>query len=234
MSGILTTTFVSCLIGSLAMGLSCGTGCSPVISLFLSSYVVRCQGDTKKSLLSFGQFFLGKAGAVLTVCLIAALTGMAILDSGGYMGKYSLSFLMPIFLLVTGIYMIRELWGEHKGCKDCHGCSGSKRAPVDGAPAVCGYIYGLTPCAPLILLAGYALTMNLGQAVILAILFSMASAFSPLLLMLLFMKLVVTRMQDEVPKLLTGLRWVLSAAVFILGAYMMIRFLMGNPITISA
>lgn len=235
-TGIVTTTFVSCLIGSLAMGLSCGTGCSPAISLFLTTYVVRCKGDTRHSLVSFAQFFLGKAGAVLLVCLAAALTGQTILDTDGYLGRYSLSFLMPVFLTATGIYMVWELLHDHDGCHGCHsrgGCK-SKGNPMDGAPMACGFIYGLTPCAPLIILAGYALAMNFGQAVVLAVLFSMASAFSPLLLMMLFMKLVVTRMQDEVPKLLNALRWVLSIAVAVLGAYLLIRYLIGSPVAIIA
>ncbi len=235
-TGILTTTFVSCLIGSLAMGLSCGTGCSPAISLFLSAYVVRCKGDTRRSLVSFAQFFLGKAGAVLLVCLTAALTGQTILNADGYLGKYSLGFLMPAFLAGTGIYMIWELARGRDGCHSCHSCGGcnNKETPVDRAPVVGGFIYGLTPCAPLVILAGYALAMNFGQAMVLAVLFSIASAFSPLLLMMLFMKLVVTRMQDEVPKLLIALRWVLSIVVAVLGIYLLARYLLGSPVAITA
>jgi hypothetical protein len=205
------------------MGLSCGTGCSPVINLFLTTYVVRCKGDTKRSLLSFAQFFGGKASAVVVVCLAAALTGNVILDAGGYLGKYSLGFLMPAFLLVTGLYMLREMIHSRNGCEGCcgHGCgSKAKGTLADSAPAVGGFLY--------------ALTMNFGQAMILAVLFSLASALSPLLFMVLFMKLVVTKMQDDVPKLVEILRWILSILVLILGAYLLVRYLVGSPVAIAA
>jgi sulfite exporter TauE/SafE len=174
---------------------------------------------------------------VVVVCLAAALTGNVILDAGGYLGKYSLGFLMPAFLLVTGLYMLREMIHSRNGCEGCcgHGCgSKAKGTLADSAPAVGGFLYGLTPCAPLIILAGYALTMNFGQAMILAVLFSLASALSPLLFMVLFMKLVVTKMQDDVPKLVEILRWILSILVLILGAYLLVRYLVGSPVAIAA
>ena len=59
-----TTTAVS-------VGLGCGTCCSPIISTFLSTYVVSHSGSVKKGVLSFVSFFFGKMVSVLLLVVMS-------------------------------------------------------------------------------------------------------------------------------------------------------------------
>ena len=64
---------VPALTAAVSVGLGGGTCCSPVISTFLSTYVVSHAGGVKKGLLSFVSFFFGKMVSVSLLCVIAAL-----------------------------------------------------------------------------------------------------------------------------------------------------------------
>lgn len=222
-----TTGFIGYLLGSIAMGMTCGTGCSPAISLFLSNYVFQAEGDTKGSMRAFLRFFIGKASAVMIVCLAASYVGNVLIDAGGYLGRYQLRYLMPGFLILTGIYMLRKCWIQyrHKGCAGA-GCSGHCHTPAPAAsedrlqnasPLIGGFLYGLTPCAPLVLLAGYAVTLGAHQALILGAVFSVSCMVSPLLLVMVLMKLVVVRMRSEVPAFFQLAKAFMSAAVLVMG-----------------
>lgn len=217
--------FLAYLAGAVIMGTSCGTGCSPAISLFLSSYVFHADGDTKKSLLAFLKFFVGKAAAVILVCLAAAGIGSVLIGENGYFGQYKLTFLMPLFLICTGVYMLRKCWREFskKGCGHCSGeCHhGTPDRFQNVSPLIGGFLYGLTPCAPLIILAGYAVSMPILKALVIGVVFSMSCTISPLFLMLVLMKLVAVKMRSEVPAFFNIMKIALSAAVLIIGCITM-------------
>lgn len=216
-----TTGFLACLVGAVVMGTSCGTGCSPAISLFLSSYVFHAEGDTRKSIGAFLKFFVGKAAAVILVCLAASVVGDLLIGENGYFHQYKLSFLMPLFLIGTGVYMLRRCWLEyrHKGCGHCSGgcCAESGERFQKVSPLIGGFLYGLTPCAPMIILAGYAVTMPLWEALTVAVVFSLSCTVSPLLLMLILMKLIAVKMQHELPTFFRVMKAVLSGAVLVMG-----------------
>lgn len=221
------TGFFAYLTGAIIMGMSCGTGCSPAISLFLSSYVFNVDGDTKKSLLAFVKFFIGKASAVLLVCFSASVIGNILIGENGYLGKYKLNFLMPVFLIFTGLYMLKKSWKEYHN-KDCGHCSGECcHTPSDKfqniSPLIGGFFYGLTPCAPLIILAGYAVTMPVLHALAISSVFSLSCTVSPLLLMLVLMKLIAVKMRREIPGLFNVLKIILSGAVLIMGCFTLLN-----------
>jgi len=217
----MTPAFWGSLAGACLMGMSCGTGCSPAISIFLSSYVFHAEGNTRESLLAFLRFFIGKAVAILMVCAAASLLRIALVEQGGYFGRYKLSLLMPVFLILTGIYMLRRCIREMKGggCDHCHGACryGTKSQFTAAGPAIGGFLYGLTPCVPMVLLTGYAVTLPLPLSLLLGAAFSAACMISPLFLMMIFLKLVAFRMYREVPRFFTTTKAILSAGVLILG-----------------
>ena len=70
---------VPALTTAVSIGLGCGTCCSPIISTFLSSYVVSHSGGVKKGALSFLSFFFGKMCSVSLLCIVSA-----VILSGGY------------------------------------------------------------------------------------------------------------------------------------------------------
>ncbi|RDU24998.1 hypothetical protein [Anaerosacchariphilus polymeriproducens] len=222
MSTIEITGFTSCLLSSIVMGLSCGSGCSPMISMFLTGYVVQAEGDSQKTGRVFVRFFMGKALAVLIVCLTASLVGEIFVNEGGYFGKYKFTYLMPIFLIISGIYMLMECI-RRSGKKECSTCGSCKRDNriTNVSPLIGGFFYGLTPCAPLIIISGYALTMFLWQALILGIVFSITCTLAPFVLIFIITKLVMNKMQEEVPKMFGFVRYGIYVMIIITGVIML-------------
>ncbi len=215
--------FAATLLGAVTMGLTCGAGCSPAIAMFLGNYVVQAEGEQKKTLTVFGLFYGGKAAAVLLVCTVAALVGSAVVNADGYLGRYDLDSIMPIFLLVSGLYLLYQCLIEHKkyGCKECKKCGKRSSYLKYSSPFLGGFIYGLTPCAPLVLLAGYAVTLPFWQAFLLGVVFSVACSVPSLFMILVFAKLLVVKIKQEVPSLLQALKYMMSAAVAGVGAYLL-------------
>ncbi len=69
-----------------------------------------------------------------------------------------------------------------------------------------GFGYGISPCAPLILVTGYAASLSWSHAVLLGAVFAMASTVSPMLFMLLVSGLLAGKMYREIPRYLAWFR----------------------------
>ena len=86
-------------------------------------------------------------------------------------------------MLASALYLIWKWYRERrKTCSKCGGkCSSKKLNRVIPSFTV-GLAYGATPCAPLIMVAGYAITLSLPGALLLGLVFALASSLSPMLL----------------------------------------------------
>ena len=220
MSVMEQTSFFACILGTFAMGLSCGTGCSPMISCLLGSYVIQANGHKKKSYRAYIYFFIGKAVAVILICMISAFIGTAIVDTQGYFGCFNIEIVMPLFVIITGLYM---MWKNVKSsCTHCKGCKDNSLGETYG-PMIGGFLYGLTPCPPLILLAGYAVTMSLVQSVVLGVIFSIACSLSPLLIFLVLMKFVAEKMLVEVPKFFRVVQRFIGILLMVFGTWLIVN-----------
>ena len=71
------------LTAAVSVGLGCGTCCSPIISSFLSIYVVSHSNGVKKGVLSFLSFFIGKMLIVSSLCMISALISRQFIEESG-------------------------------------------------------------------------------------------------------------------------------------------------------
>ena len=80
-----------------------------------------------------------------------------------------------------------------------------------------GISYGLTPCAPLILMTGYAASLPFGYAAMLGTVFALASTISPMLFMLLISGVLAGKMYKEIPQYLTWFR--LACYVLLIGLF---------------
>ena len=69
-----------------------------------------------------------------------------------------------------------------------------------------GIGYGISPCAPLILMTGYAATLPLGFAALMGAVFAAASTVSPILFMLLISGVLAVKMYKGIPQYLTWFR----------------------------
>lgn len=136
---------------------------------------------------------------------------------------------------------------RRKGCEHCHGCAGSsgrlqriraffgkwfrteRREPEvetrkepgsrvsHFALAAMGAGYGISPCAPLIMMAGYAATLGAGAALLTGCVFAAASAVVPMIVILFLSGFLSSRIAKEIPRYIDIFRlisYVLLIVVF--------------------
>jgi hypothetical protein len=219
---------------ALSVGFGCGTCCSPVISVFLSSYVVSHSDGAKKGALSFASLFLGKAISVTVLCMISALIGRQFIGVDGYIGWFNLRLVAQIIMSSIGLVLASrwvldnctEAATELAATASCGGCGGgceAKKPPACGLwpTFTAGLTYGFTPCTPLLMMIGYAFTLPIALAGVTGTVFSLASAVSPVLLLAVISGALSKRLAREIPQ---HLKW------FQLGSYVL---MMVMPFIIS-
>lgn len=198
-----TFLIVPVLTTAVSMGLGCGTCCSPVISTFLSAYVVSHSNGVKKSILSFISFFLGKMVSVSLLCMISALISKQFINENGCIGSFNLQLFSQAAMSVIGAVMIiRWLFDmkKQKKCGSCKKCGKSEEKFRFIPILMAGVTYGMTPCAPLLLMIGYCFTMPVSLAGITGIVFSLSSMISPILLLVVVTGVLSKKMSREIPE----------------------------------
>lgn len=204
------------ITAAVSVGLGCGTCCSPIISTFLSTYVVSHANGVKKGIGSFFSFFLGKTVSVTGLCMIAALVSQRFIRENGYIGSFNLRLASQIAMSAIGMFMAGKWLYEtkhHKHCSGCKGC-GRQEGKAGFLPMLlAGLTYGVTPCAPLIMMIGYSFTQPVPVAAITGIAFSAASMASPILLLVVITGALSKKMSREIPHVV---RW------FRLGSYLLL------------
>lgn len=188
---------------AISVGLGCGTCCSPIISMFLSSYVVSHSNGVKKGILSFASFFLGKLISVTFLCMVAAAVSRQFINEDGYIGGFNLrlaaQFVMSGIGTVLAIQWLLNAKKERHSCHSCHSC-GNQEGKAGIIPMLCaGLTYGFTPCAPLLLMIGYSFTLPLSFAAATGVAFSLASMASPVLLLTVITGILSKKMREEIP-----------------------------------
>ena len=191
------------LTTAVSIGLGCGTCCSPIISTFLSTYVISHANGVKKGLLSFVSFFFGKLLGVSLLCTISALISRRFIGEDGYVGSFNLRLFSQIAMSLIGVIMvirwIIELKKQRK-CKGCKGC-GEQEGKAGVIPMlIAGIIYGITPCAPLLLMIGYCFSLPVPLAGLTGITLSLSSMVSPVLLLVVVTGAFSKKMRKEIPE----------------------------------
>lgn len=213
------------LTTAVSVGLSCGTCCSPTVSVFLSTYIISHSGGMKKSLFSFLSFISGKIVAVMVLCAIAAALGSQFIDDSGYLGGLNLQLLMQLFMITLGMVLIvKWIIDGRNSQKNCSSCSGEKQINAKGMLPLflAGFTYGDSPCAPLILIIGLCATLSIFQAIVVAFIFTLASTLTPILLMVFISGVLSSRIKKEIPQYLR---------YFQLASYVLITVLSFNAIS---
>ena len=198
------TTLISCITGGFSIGLGCGTCCSPAIGVFLSTYIVSHSQNMKKAFITFFSFFFGKILSVISLCMISSYLGNKFLFKDGHIGSIDLSKVMSITFIVLGSFLIVKYFYNRqksdRSCKSCSGSCGSNLKNKDWSPLIIGIAYGLTPCAPLLLIIGYASTISITNVILLGLCFSMASIISPMIVVVLLAGIISNNLYEELPK----------------------------------
>lgn len=199
-----------------SVGLGCGTSCGSGAGLFLSAYAITHAKNRRQSLYAFLSFYLGKIMAVMAVCMAASALGQSIIDSDGTIAGLDMNLVFSLGMGAMAVYLIihwfLEKNGSRRGCKTCrqHSCSGPDLHSMEGknyaALYVMGLGYGISPCAPLILMAGYAAAASVPVAAVTGFIFASASALSPGIILLILTGALTGKMQTEMPEYLDYFR----------------------------
>ena len=208
--------FVMALTTAVSVGLGCGTCCSPIISTFLSTYVVSHSGGVNKGVLSFVSFFFGKMVSVSMLCLIAALFSRQFISDSGYIGSFNLRLFSQAAMSVIGVVLTVRWFLELKRQKKCGGCKECKKTVGKSGfvpMLAAGLTYGMTPCAPLLLMIGYCFTLPVSLAGVTGAAFSLSSMVSPLLLLVVVTGALSKKMRKEIPD---AVKWFRLASYVVL------------------
>lgn len=171
------------LAASVSVGLGCGACCGSSASSFLAVYILTEGGGFKASMKHVGGYFFGKILAVCSICALTSAIGKVFIDENGYIGGFNLHHAVSWVMLLSALFLICRWFRERrKTCSKCSGkCHTEGKARLIPSFTV-GLAYGAYPCAPLLMVAGYALTLSLPGALLLGAVFALASSLSPMLL----------------------------------------------------
>lgn len=209
-------------LATLAVGLSCGTACSPLVNLFLSTYAMARFSSVRQTLRAFGFFWAGKTAVVCSMAFLSAVLGRTFIDHQGNFLGFNLRLVLDGCLILTGIYLLTGIfWGKCKACSQCGTSSRNGTGPngrkKNWILLTMGAAYGLTPCAPMVLFLLISAVSPPLQAVGLGLIFSLANLVSPLLLYVSLAGFVSGKLQGEIPGLLRAFQIMVFSSFIIAG-----------------
>ncbi|MCC8044517.1 MAG: sulfite exporter TauE/SafE family protein [Clostridiales bacterium] len=204
------------LATAVTVGLGCGTCCSPIVSTFLSTYVISHSGGVKRGVFSFVSFFMGKVASVSLLCTISAIVSSSFISDSGYIGSFNLRLFSQIAMSSVGVLLTIRWFLELKKQKKCSDCKACEK-PVEKSGTVpmlaAGFTYGMTPCAPLLLMIGYCFTLPVPLAGVTGIVFGLSTMISPALLLVMVTGALSAKMRKEIPHMV---RWFRLASYVLL------------------
>lgn len=193
------------LITGAGTGLTCGLGCgacgNPIVNVFLASYLFTHTGRLKQSVISFLGFHLGKALSVMAMCGMISVLGSSIVDENGNLFGISLQTIVFSAMFVFALLLIVRWFWDNRKNKVCSGeCSRPKaRSNRFGHMLVYGIISGMSPCASLVIVLGYASALTTTEALLVGASFSLANSLIPLLLLVVLTGVLSREMFREIP-----------------------------------
>lgn len=169
------------LLSAAAAGVGCGSGCGSAASAFLATYILSEGRRLRDSFLQVAVFYFGKMLAILSVCISGAAIGKVLVNDSGIFSGIPLGKLVSAVILLAGLWLLLDWVKERRGCSGCHHCPSTSRIMPTFSV---GLAYGFSPCAPLMMVLGYSVLLSVPEALILGIVFSLASSLIPALLTL--------------------------------------------------
>lgn len=185
----------------LTCGISCGACGNPIVNVFLASYLFTHTGRWNQSLRAFLSFHLGKACSVMLLCGLISLLGSAVTDENGNLFGIPMQKIVYFAMLGFAIYLIVRWFLENRTKKCCRGDCKNAKAGVQRLQHMFlyGLISGMSPCASLVLVLGYASALTAAEAMLVGACFSLANSILPLLILVMLTGLLSKEMFREIP-----------------------------------
>ncbi len=183
--------YLATLLTLVLVGSKCGAACSPGIGIVLSSNALTYADNARKTFVSYLAFYLGKLTSVIVLCLAVHIAGSAVTEFAGRTDPESIALVFRITLVIVGGYYILSSVKNKGGCGgNCCKCGRLCKGNTNNdtkfySPFIIGLAYGVTPCAPLLLLLTESVTMHLWQKLLASVVFTAANAVSPVIFMMI-------------------------------------------------
>ena len=216
---------------AVSVGMGCGTCCGSSMGVILSGYLMTHAKNFGESFMGFLAFYLGKITAVMALCGMAAYVGEQIMDAEGYIGAIPVEKMLDVMMVAMAVWFILKWFKDIKGESEKQSCSCSNCSHVlenksecnNGMPYkinenitsnkpniialwLMGAGYGISPCAPLIMMLGYSVTLPIWIGAAVGGVFAMVSAISPMLILLLLSGVLAGKAYMEMPRYLKWFR----------------------------
>ena len=223
------STLLPVLLTGASTGLTCGVSCgacgNPIVNVFLASYLFTHTGKLKRSIIAFLGFHIGKAISVMVMCALISVLGSSIVDESGNLFGISLPKVVYAAMLIFMLMLILR-WFRAKKAEGCNGDCHKPRAKSDrfGHMLAYGVISGLSPCASLVVVLGYASALTTLEAVLVGACFSLANSLIPLVLLVGLTGLLSGEMYKEIP---TKIKYFQLATYIIFAAALTYNLLKG-------
>ena len=201
-----TALLFSLLTAGAAAGAGCGITCSacgsPMVNLFMASYLFTHGKKLRYTLLSLAKFYIGKMCAVVILCVAASLAGSKLMDDYGNIGGVDIKLIVQILLVAIMILQIilwiRNYKKDKK--KEQNVCEGCRERRFEKYPMfIYGFIGGVSPCTPLFLILTYTAGVTPAMAAVAGAAFSIANSLIPVLVLSLLTGALSERMLEEIP-----------------------------------
>lgn len=200
---------------ALGLGLGCGFGCGSLSSPFLTSYIVGKDLDVKTGFKSLFIFSIGKIISMVILAILVSLLAFNFITEETMILGIKLTSLFNIFMVIMGIMIVKMSINVIKKNKEC---SCNKSCDVNVIDEINhdikmdnkeeskrdlimlfggGFIYGLTPCLPLITILGICATLSIVSSAMFMLFFAIITCLSPVLLNTVVSGVVNKTMRNE-------------------------------------
>jgi sulfite exporter TauE/SafE len=192
-------------MAAVAVGLSCGTACSPLVNLFLTTYTLARFNSIRQGFRAFGYFLVGKIAIGSVLALLSAVLGRAVIGKDGRLAGIDLRLVLDGCLILTGIFLLAEVFWRNSATAACNDCGAPCRRRAGGPVGVTGrwaliamgLAYGLTPCTPRLLFLLMVAMLTPVQAVGAGLVFGIANSVPTLLIFAVLVGFVSPKIQQD-------------------------------------
>ena len=211
----------------LVTGLGCGVGCNPQINYFLSSCVLYTSDGARRAFRPLVLFYAGKLGAVMLLSVLTSLLGRIILLDALAVYTQWVGLLLNLSFIAVGVVSIVKTAVREK--KPCNGqCCAENSRFYTLTPIAVGALYGITPCAPFLMLLGYAAALSPVQSAVVSVIFTAANAVSPVILLAVMTGFLSGKLYHKLPSLAGTVRILVSAVLILIGVIRIAALLVGE------